>query len=194
MRRVSQVRRVSQGARATIPPPIAIETSHGQDLGLTYGPLQTDLQTLSAMLRRVLAGSSRINRGDRAIIEAVASALFKRATNPPKPPPKPEESATQEAERIVHGPRNTDYGHPMSNDERVASLWRAQFGWQVKTTDVWQAMVLLKLSRERSKPKRDNRVDIAGYAEVGDWIHRTIALVPKTDYEKTKTREQAAPR
>ncbi len=82
------------------------------------------------------------------------------------------ETALEEAQRLVHGARNADYGHPADNDARIAAMLRALFGWDVKTTDVWMLMVALKLSRERNRPKRDNRVDIAGYAEVGDWIHR----------------------
>ncbi len=86
--------------------------------------------------------------------------------------PKIDGSVLVEAEALVHGPRNADYGHPAENDARIAALWRAQFGWPVVNTDVWQAMVLTKLARERQRPRRDNRVDTAGYAEVGDWIHR----------------------
>jgi hypothetical protein len=82
------------------------------------------------------------------------------------------ETAVEEAQRLVHGDRNADYGHPADNDGRIAALMRALFGWPVKNTDVWQIMALTKLSRERSRPKHDNRVDLAGYAEVGDWIHR----------------------
>lgn len=81
-------------------------------------------------------------------------------------------SVLTEAQGLVHGARNVDYGHPAVNDARIAALMRAQFGWDVKNTDIWQLMVITKLARERNKPKRDNRVDIAGYAEVGDWIHR----------------------
>lgn len=81
-------------------------------------------------------------------------------------------SVLVEAEGLVHGDRNADYGHPADNDARIAGLMRALFGWDVKPADIWQVMVLTKLSRERTRPKRDNRVDIAGYAEVGDWIAR----------------------
>jgi hypothetical protein len=84
----------------------------------------------------------------------------------------PNENALEEAQRLVHGGRNADYGHPADNDGRIAAMLRALFGWDVKAQDVWMIMVVTKLSRERNRPKRDNRVDVAGYAEVGDWIHR----------------------
>lgn len=86
----------------------------------------------------------------------------------------PETSVLLEAQGLVHGPRNIDYGSPLENDTRIANLMRALFGWPVEPTDIWQIMVLTKLSRERVRPKRDNRTDTAGYAEVGDWIHREL--------------------
>lgn len=82
------------------------------------------------------------------------------------------ETVLQEAQRLCHGDRGADYGHPADNDARIAAMLRALFGWDVKTTDVWMINVVQKLSRERNKPKHDNRVDVAGYAEVGDMIHR----------------------
>lgn len=60
--------------------------------------------------------------------------------------------------------REKSYGTPAENFGRIALLWRAQFGWDVKPADVPQAMVLLKLARERGGHKDDNLVDAAGYA------------------------------
>jgi hypothetical protein len=71
----------------------------------------------------------------------------------------------EEANGITQDARNDDYGHPRDNFEHTAALWRAMFGWPVEWYDVARAMVLVKLSRQRNKPKRDNLVDAAGYAQ-----------------------------
>lgn len=85
-----------------------------------------------------------------------------------RPPSRP--SIAEEAHAIVHGGRMDLYGHPYDNDTRIAMLWSSLFGWDVRPTDVWQAMTCVKLSRERTMPKRDNRVDVAGYALTGDLV------------------------
>jgi len=80
------------------------------------------------------------------------------------------ESICSEADRIVSKDRNDDYGHPRDDFSRIADLWEAAFGWPVSAEDVGLAMILLKVSRELHRPKRDNRVDIAGYAKTLDMI------------------------
>ncbi len=88
----------------------------------------------------------------------------------------PQETVLQEAQRLVHGNRGADYGHPLDDFSRTAGIWTAQFsdlllpGKHFAAEDVWQAMVAVKLSRERNRPKRDNRTDIAGYAETGEMV------------------------
>lgn len=71
----------------------------------------------------------------------------------------------QEADKLVHGDRNADYGHPLDDFERTAALWSAILGHNVSAEDVGLCMCALKISRQCNKPKRDNLVDLAGYAE-----------------------------
>jgi nucleoside 2-deoxyribosyltransferase len=81
------------------------------------------------------------------------------------------ESALQEAQRLVHGNRGDDYGHPIHDFSRTAQIWSAILGVEVKPEQVALCMVGVKISRECNKPKRDNRVDGAGYFETLQMIY-----------------------
>jgi len=80
-------------------------------------------------------------------------------------PEKKNESALEEAQRLVHGARGGDYGHPLDDFSRTAKLWTPILGCPVSAEQVGLCMIQVKISREIHKPRRDNRVDIAGYAE-----------------------------
>lgn len=93
-----------------------------------------------------------------------------------------EETVLREAQRLVHGARQEDYGHPADDFARTAEmwtgLWREQLIEPLTAADVPMAMICLKLSREQNRPKRDNRTDICGYAETLDMVrqrHRNSA-------------------
>jgi len=68
------------------------------------------------------------------------------------------------ASEIVCGDRASSYGTPQENHGRTAAMWSAYLGVEVTAADVCALNILQKLSRERNRPKHDNRVDIAGYA------------------------------
>lgn len=75
------------------------------------------------------------------------------------------ETILEEARRIVDGDRRQDYGHPSENHGMTAALWTAYLGVDVTARDVCLLNILQKVSREGSgAPKRDNLVDIAGFA------------------------------
>ena len=80
--------------------------------------------------------------------------------------PLPQESIGEEATRVVNGPRGNNYGPPFENFERTGKMWAAILRIpEVTPEQVGLCMIALKLDREATKPSRDNRVDIAGYAE-----------------------------
>lgn len=87
-----------------------------------------------------------------------------------------EETLLQEAQRLVHGDRGDNYGHPIEDFGRTAGMLTHLLSDKLRkdvtltARDVWMIMVCVKLSRERNRPKRDNRVDIAGYAETGQMV------------------------
>lgn len=77
-----------------------------------------------------------------------------------------------EATNIVDGARRQSYGTPQENHGRTAALWSAYLGGKREITarDVCMLNILQKVSRDRFAPKRDNLVDIAGYARNAELV------------------------
>ena len=102
--------------------------------------------------------------------------------------PAPVEGILQEALRITDGARARDYGSAKTNHERIALFWKV---WDTcamssdedidallnvvekqtannpsdnRASGVAMKMILMKIARHANTPKRDNLVDIAGYA------------------------------
>lgn len=88
---------------------------------------------------------------------------------------QPEENVLQEAERLVYGPRQACYGHPADDFARTAAMWSVILGTHVEPEQVGLCQIALKISREVNAHKRDNLVDIAGYAG-------TVALVRSREW------------
>jgi len=86
------------------------------------------------------------------------------------------ESLLDEAKRITGGTRREDYGHPADDFAKTARMWTGILaaklidGAEVTAMDVPLCMIAVKLARQAHRHKRDNLVDIAGYA-------RTAAMV-----------------
>jgi len=78
-------------------------------------------------------------------------------------------SILEEALELTRGSRQKDYGHPVENFTKIANLWTAYLENKdecviLTPKDVALMMILFKVAREQSGHKRDNLVDIAGYA------------------------------
>jgi hypothetical protein len=75
------------------------------------------------------------------------------------------------AYRLTSGDRQASYGPPDQDFARTAGMWNSLFGDKLigkfEPKDVALAMILLKASRQIHQKKRDNWVDIAGYARCG---------------------------
>lgn len=78
-----------------------------------------------------------------------------------------EQDILEEALTITQGDRQEDYGDCKVEMDKVATLWSVIFDTEVDANQVALAMVALKITRQLNKSKRDNWVDIAGYARVG---------------------------
>lgn len=82
------------------------------------------------------------------------------------------ESILQEADRIINGARQEDYGPPEVNFQRIADFWEDYLsmkpeGESLSRKDVAMMMILSKVARTFGSDSRDNYVDIAGYAALG---------------------------
>lgn len=87
------------------------------------------------------------------------------------------ETILQEAQRLVHGDRGADYGHPALDYGATGRMWGAilerHLGHDVPDIDpriCCLMMAAVKLSREAGKHKRDNLTDTAGYSECAQMI------------------------
>lgn len=90
------------------------------------------------------------------------------ASGPSKPP---RVEVLLEAAALIDGDRNVSYGTPTQNFTNIAALWNTRFAHMLKSdftaADVADAMILLKVARNIAGTKKDNWVDIAGYAGCG---------------------------
>lgn len=127
------------------------------------------LMVLEADALAVLPGWQRSTGADLEvhIARVLGKPLYDAVTLEPY-----HETATAEAERLVHGPRGADYGHPADDFARTGRMWGAILDLpDVPAETVGLCLAALKISREVHQPKRDNRVDLAGYAETIQMIH-----------------------
>lgn len=75
-------------------------------------------------------------------------------------------SILTQAEKIINGDRQEEYGPAKESFERVASVWSAILGQPVTAEQAALCMIGLKLVRCSYKITLDSIVDICGYAGI----------------------------
>lgn len=74
------------------------------------------------------------------------------------------ENILAEAERLTSRDRSGSYGHPRDHWRITVGLINARFGTAFKPEDWGVMMIFDKLARDAHTHKRDNIVDVCGYA------------------------------
>lgn len=128
----------------------------------------------SIALQRAIERHSRDEEADESACPYHARMLNRhlRRSTSLTPADTDTEDILEEALRITSGDRNNQYGPPDQDFQRTAAMWSAMKGVEFEAREVAMFMILLKLSRETHQKKRDNSVDIAGYARCLDICNR----------------------
>ena len=75
------------------------------------------------------------------------------------------------AKIIINGERQGTYGEAEDSFSIIAQMWTAYLGKEIKSEDVANMMILMKVARNSSGVyKDDNWIDICGYAALGGEI------------------------
>lgn len=90
----------------------------------------------------------------------------------------------EEAAQVIDGPRQKAYGHPINNHALTAEYWTIYLRSKGKLPqeieldyeDVCIMMMLKKISRQSNCHKRDNLVDIPGYARNIEMCRQELGL------------------
>ena len=77
----------------------------------------------------------------------------------------------QEAEKLVSGDRQEDYGDKLTNHENIAALWSIFLRKKLTAHDVAMCMALVKVARLMHAHKTDSYIDLAAYAAIAAEIH-----------------------
>ncbi len=92
-------------------------------------------------------------------------------------------SILSEADELINGERQNDYGPPKECFERIAAIWSAVLGIEITPDQVVLCMIGLKVARGAAKtrmgvkPTRDTYKDIAGYAGLPEKMAESFQTV-----------------
>ena len=76
----------------------------------------------------------------------------------------------KEANNLIGGNRNDDYGDKLTNHQNIAALWSIFLRKTITPHDVAMCMVLVKVARLMHAHKKDSYLDLAAYAAIAGEI------------------------
>ena len=72
----------------------------------------------------------------------------------------------EEANKLIGGDRNDDYGDKLTNHKNIAALWSIFLRKKITAHDVAMCMALVKVARLMHAHKKDSYIDLAAYAAI----------------------------
>ncbi len=79
-------------------------------------------------------------------------------------------SVCQIADELTSADRINQYGHPKVNMAEIAAMWSIILRTHVSAEQVAMCNIATKICRQMHQSKRDNLIDICGYAKVADML------------------------
>ena len=80
------------------------------------------------------------------------------------------QSILEEANKLIGGDRNDDYGDKLTNHQNIAALWSVFLRKNITPHDVAMCMALVKVARLMHAHKKDSYLDLAAYAAIAGEI------------------------
>ena len=77
-----------------------------------------------------------------------------------------DESILLEADKIVNGDRNDQYGDPNIAFNEYSEILETAFGIKLTGAEICKVQMAIKIGRMKYKYKRDSIVDLCGYSEI----------------------------
>ena len=83
-----------------------------------------------------------------------------------KPYKTEHKSVLLEADKIVNGDRNEQYGDPNIAFNEYSEILKTTFGIDLTPSEICKVQMAIKLGRMKYKYKKDSIVDLCGYCEI----------------------------
>lgn len=88
------------------------------------------------------------------------------------------EQILDKAKELISNERLKHYGPPKENFARIAKIWTAILGTEIRPSHVALCMIGLKIARLQETPNHDDSwIDLAGYAACGSEVSCTSGEV-----------------
>jgi hypothetical protein len=149
---------------------LSVAVFHKDELPATAESIAEDLMKTALRDQLDLLGRLRQGKTPHTFELEAATQSIEAALNGIAEPIAAE-SIAEEAQRLVNGPRQADYGDPKENFERWQAICKTAFGIDVSTKELVNIMKAGKLARNLQRPKRDNNVDYIGYSLLDERLH-----------------------